>query len=508
MRSFALVFACLAGFLCPDASAQTPLVLLTDCESLAGWGSSAKLAPDSPEGARAVSASMPSGTGFLSFDFQSTRIDLSTQFSLSFWWKAEGDGLQDLKIKVRNYPLVNGMEAIYTIWGGQTTPQGWQLATVTLAKPQFDDWGGPPDHSRRYITFRTVTAANSAIALFVDHIVAAREVFHFELGAPIASASPITAFDFDGDQAVGFGDFILFAQHFGTSKGETLFETRYDLNGDGQVGFGDFISFSQNFGSDGSAWSLPVTVTNVTSEVVTLSIGSGTTSFGSPTVAPGNQTLQMPLPRALVADRNPSETFALPVWVQVSDFTQTRQASVAYVPQSGKSATFRQFEEAVGAGTEPILPDFSYAGYHYFAEPVPEVQAKLFDVTQFGAVADDGLSDQVAIQRAIDEAERNLGGIVFFPPGEFLVNGDADRNQIITIRSSRIVLRGSGSRMGGTIIRQVNHMPPTNPDQLWTSPYMVKFQPPNTSDAVLGKITANARRESFWITVDDASRIR
>ncbi len=139
------------------------------------------------------------------------------------------------------------------------------------------------------------------------------------------------------------------------------------------------------------------------------------------------------------------------------------------------STTYQQFVKAREKGTEPILPDFSYAGYHYFSEPVPDASHPIFDVTEYGAIPNDALSDQKAIQAAIDAAEANGRGIVFFPPGEFLVNTDADNNEPIYIHSSHIVLRGSGSREGGTVIRQVTHLPPKNPNQLYSTPYMFIF---------------------------------
>lgn len=52
--------------------------------------------------------------------------------------------------------------------------------------------------------------------------------------------------DFDGSGSVEFGDFLLFAQAFGSS------DSGFDLDNDGQVGFGDFLIFAQAFGSAGS----------------------------------------------------------------------------------------------------------------------------------------------------------------------------------------------------------------------------------------------------------------
>ena len=48
--------------------------------------------------------------------------------------------------------------------------------------------------------------------------------------------------DFDGDGAVGFGDFFLFADAFGGS------DSRFDLDGSGSVDFGDFFLLADHFG--------------------------------------------------------------------------------------------------------------------------------------------------------------------------------------------------------------------------------------------------------------------
>jgi hypothetical protein len=49
--------------------------------------------------------------------------------------------------------------------------------------------------------------------------------------------------DFDGDESVGFRDFVMFAQAYAEIK------TEFDLDGDGSVGFRDFFLFAQNFGN-------------------------------------------------------------------------------------------------------------------------------------------------------------------------------------------------------------------------------------------------------------------
>ena len=175
------------------------------------------------------------------------------------------------------------------------------------------------------------------------------------------------------------------------------------------------------------------------------------------------------------------------------------------------ATTFQQFVKAKEYGTEPILPDFSYSGYHYFNKPVPNVTHPIFDVTKYGAIPNDDVSDQPAIQAAIAAAEENGRGVVFFPPGVFLVNTDADKNdegynEPIYVHSSNIVLRGSGSRTGGTIIRMVNYMVPS-PDRPGYVPSMFNFQPVSFARSTLARITESAERETFWITVNNASRL-
>ena len=56
-------------------------------------------------------------------------------------------------------------------------------------------------------------------------------------------AQPLEA-DFDGNGAVNFADFILFAQAFGGT------DTRFDLGGNGKVDCEDFVVFAAEYGSN------------------------------------------------------------------------------------------------------------------------------------------------------------------------------------------------------------------------------------------------------------------
>ena len=84
----------------------------------------------------------------------------------------------------------------------------------------------------------------------------------------------------------------------------------------------------------------------------------------------------------------------------VSDFGRTAEFL-------RNARTYQQFVKDKENGRVPILPDFSYSGYHYFNEPVPDVAHPIFDVTTYGAIPNDDVSDQPAIVRAIAAAEEN-----------------------------------------------------------------------------------------------------
>jgi PKD repeat protein len=55
--------------------------------------------------------------------------------------------------------------------------------------------------------------------------------------------------DFNGDKAVNFDDFFIFADAFGTGEGEAGYDVAKDLTGNGRVDFDDFFLFADLFGT-------------------------------------------------------------------------------------------------------------------------------------------------------------------------------------------------------------------------------------------------------------------
>src|SRR5262249_41351972 len=64
-----------------------------------------------------------------------------------------------------------------------------------------------------------------------------------------------------------------------------------------------------------------------------------------------------------------------------------------------------------GAAGGPYLPDFSFAGYRWGEEAIPDL-APTLDVTSFGAVPDDDRDDTEAFKRAFAAAGREKGRVV------------------------------------------------------------------------------------------------
>lgn len=93
--------------------------------------------------------------------------------------------------------------------------------------------------------------------------------------------------------------------------------------------------------------------------------------------------------------------------------------------------------------TAKLIQDFSYAGYRRGEEPIPTVTGPVFNVTNYGAVANSLSDSTVAIQNAINAAAAAGGGVVLFPAGEFRVSPQG--GQCLSISSSNIVLRGAGT---------------------------------------------------------------
>lgn len=167
------------------------------------------------------------------------------------------------------------------------------------------------------------------------------------------------------------------------------------------------------------------------------------------------------------------------------------------------SAVWTQFAE--GPPTERPFIDFSAAGVNYGEAGLPSTEhLPAFHVADFGALPDDGRDDGAAIQQAIHAAEKAHGGIVQFAHGRYLLNSLPDKI-LLRISASYIVLRGSEA--GETELFMAAPMPPANPEQLWTGPAMIQFEPPVDPPAAgYATLLAPAAVGDISVRVSDPAR--
>lgn len=91
------------------------------------------------------------------------------------------------------------------------------------------------------------------------------------------------------------------------------------------------------------------------------------------------------------------------------------------------------------------LPDFSYAGYGFGLAPIPAEAGTIIDVTDHGAIPDDGLDDTKAVLRALAAANAVKGKVTLrFPKGRTQIT------EVLRITRSDIILDGAGDGPGGS----------------------------------------------------------
>ena len=168
---------------------------------------------------------------------------------------------------------------------------------------------------------------------------------------------------------------------------------------------------------------------------------------------------------------------------------------------------WNEFVNAQKTGAESLLLDFSFAGYKHGEVGIPEVKHKIFNVCDFGAIANDGKSDRGAFLKAIKAAERNGSGIIYFPKGRYDLRAENDPNEEIKISGSNIVIRGEGSGEGGTELFMEFPNPAKNPKKLYSSPCLISFDG-KQKDSKITDIVADSKRGSFQITVASSDGIK
>jgi len=166
------------------------------------------------------------------------------------------------------------------------------------------------------------------------------------------------------------------------------------------------------------------------------------------------------------------------------------------------------YVQSKAAHKTPLLPDYSYAGYKFGTEDYPEPTGPVFDVTKYGASPKGDVEAREAIQATISAAEKGGGGIVFFPPGRYLVNEKPGMMDGFHIHSPNIFIRGSGSGPGGTELFMSEHLVAKNPNDKWSTPSMFDFSPNEKPPSIHAKVLEDAGRETFSVSLDNVHNIQ
>lgn len=178
-------------------------------------------------------------------------------------------------------------------------------------------------------------------------------------------------------------------------------------------------------------------------------------------------------------------------------------AATPVAEQNASADTWAKYLASTTAKT-PFI-DFSRAGVNYSETGIPDPDLPVFNVVDYGAVANDELEDRQAIQDAIHAAEQAGGGIVLFPKGKFLLNEQTGRMQGITISHSNIILRGSGSEEGETELFMKYPLDSATPKKMWTTPPMLSFLGDTENKNIAEtSITEDSSFGSNYVTVSDA----
>lgn len=126
-------------------------------------------------------------------------------------------------------------------------------------------------------------------------------------------------------------------------------------------------------------------------------------------------------------------------------------------------------------GKSTILPDFSYVGYRWGECPLPVVDYRVFDVCDYGAVPDDGLSDRAAFEAAIAAATASGpgGAVIYVPEGRYEMRDASSPNTPIVIDGDNIVLRGAGRDRS---VLSMSLPGKVLDETLWNTPEMLSFR--------------------------------
>lgn len=179
------------------------------------------------------------------------------------------------------------------------------------------------------------------------------------------------------------------------------------------------------------------------------------------------------------------------------------------------------WEEFKKKSEDNVLLDFSYAGYKHGEVAPPEMEElvakgyKVYDITQYGGIPNDGKSDRDAFIKLLEAMGATRGAdkdairyqmkgnapanaIIIFPEGEFILQGEGESNTPLRLTMGNLLIKGAGRNK--TTIKMAAANTQTDPDKMWSTPVMMEIKH-NSGLTDITTITEDADKGSSTVTV-------
>lgn len=242
------------------------------------------------------------------------------------------------------------------------------------------------------------------------------------------------------------------------------------------------------------------------------------------------------------------------VWL-LSDRQYIRRYTFTFLYSAVDPSTCNAWQKFMLNAEDNVLLDFSYAGYNHGESAPPDITLPenpenkskitvgstsytIYDITDYGAVPNDGLSDREAFIKVIQEITGGAGteekpnpalnakgdqltfnhkqsanAIVYFPEGEFILHTAEDdangMSQSLIVRCGNFILKGAG-RDNTIITMSAPNQPSDGPTALYSSPDMLQLKH-NTGiqyTNILADVTGNAEKGTYSLEVSGTTEIQ
>lgn len=123
----------------------------------------------------------------------------------------------------------------------------------------------------------------------------------------------------------------------------------------------------------------------------------------------------------------------------------------------------------------------------------------------YGAVPNDGKSDRAAFIKLLEAMGSTRGkdadairyqmnkanAIIYFPEGEFILQGEGENNMPFRLTMNNLVIKGAGRDK--TTIKMDAENKPVRPNEMWSAPVMLELKH-NSGLSVLTDVTGDAEK--------------